>query len=193
MSNLEYRDLPEPSNSTDSAFTREMMDALPRIETPPRKNARLEAYVKQEVEKAIRQTQMHYQSQLDEALEETKKEIRNEKDATRVRAAQSDKTSAVSTAGESLKSAAFTIEPKIPTPDAANSTEENAAETVEERSGTPLKKPRTEVWTPEWVVDRLRDQKEERSIGILSAWTHKKKNERSNPGNDQKKSTGYQK
>ncbi|EGO04863.1 hypothetical protein SERLA73DRAFT_42203, partial [Serpula lacrymans var. lacrymans S7.3] len=37
----------------------------------------------------------------------------------------------------------------------------------------------------EWVVDRLRDQKEERSIGILSAWTHKK-NERSNPGNDQR-------
>ncbi|EGN91222.1 hypothetical protein SERLA73DRAFT_39363, partial [Serpula lacrymans var. lacrymans S7.3] len=27
----------------------------------------------------------------------------------------------------------------------------------------------------EWVVDRLRDQKEERSIGILSAWTHKKR------------------
>ncbi|EGN91314.1 hypothetical protein SERLA73DRAFT_80705 [Serpula lacrymans var. lacrymans S7.3] len=70
MSNLEYRDLPEPSNSTDSAFTREMMDALPRIDTPPPKEARLEAYVKQEVEKAIRQTQMHYQSQLDEALEE---------------------------------------------------------------------------------------------------------------------------
>ncbi|EGN91135.1 hypothetical protein SERLA73DRAFT_81054 [Serpula lacrymans var. lacrymans S7.3] len=98
-----------------------------------------------------------------------------QKDATRVKAAQSDETSAVPTAGKSLESAAFTIDTKIPTPDAANSTEENAAETVEERSGTPLKKPRTEVWTPEWVVNRLRDQKEERSIGILSAWTHKKR------------------
>ncbi|EGO02581.1 hypothetical protein SERLA73DRAFT_70086 [Serpula lacrymans var. lacrymans S7.3] len=46
------------------------MDSLPRIDTPPPKEVSLEAYVKQEVEKAIRETRLLYQSQLDEALEE---------------------------------------------------------------------------------------------------------------------------
>ncbi|EGN93948.1 hypothetical protein SERLA73DRAFT_156074 [Serpula lacrymans var. lacrymans S7.3] len=117
---------------------------------------------------------------------QTKKEIRNKRDAntTAARAAHSDKTSAVLTVGKSLKSAALTADVRILTPDAANSTEENTAKTVEERSETPLKNlERKEVWTPEWVVDRLRDQKEERSIGILSTWTHKKRTEqRSKPG-----------
>ncbi|EGO20786.1 hypothetical protein SERLADRAFT_442131 [Serpula lacrymans var. lacrymans S7.9] len=30
-------------------------------------------------------------------------------------------------------------------------------------------------WTAVWIAERLRDQKEERSIGILSSWTHKKR------------------
>ncbi|EGO28270.1 hypothetical protein SERLADRAFT_434171 [Serpula lacrymans var. lacrymans S7.9] len=40
------------------------------IETPPPREASLETYVKQEVEKSIRETRLLYQSQLDEALEE---------------------------------------------------------------------------------------------------------------------------
>ncbi|EGO04840.1 hypothetical protein SERLA73DRAFT_149194 [Serpula lacrymans var. lacrymans S7.3] len=70
MSNLEYRDQPEQSSSTDNTFTREMMDSLPRIDTPPPKEVSLEAYIKQEVKKAIRETRLLYQSQLDKALEE---------------------------------------------------------------------------------------------------------------------------
>ncbi|EGO21566.1 hypothetical protein SERLADRAFT_440824 [Serpula lacrymans var. lacrymans S7.9] len=58
MSNLEYRDRPEPSSSTGNDFTREMMESLPRIETPPPQEASLEAYITQEVEKAIQQTHL---------------------------------------------------------------------------------------------------------------------------------------
>ncbi|EGO21564.1 hypothetical protein SERLADRAFT_440823 [Serpula lacrymans var. lacrymans S7.9] len=66
MFNLEYRNQPEPSSSTGHKFTREMINSLPRIEAPPPREVSMEAYVKAEIEKAVRETRLIYQSQLEE-------------------------------------------------------------------------------------------------------------------------------